>query len=75
MEDQPELVGERALAGGAGRGELDLVLLDRVPPQPRQPETHASAREGMPMMPWIIAGVGFAAVALSLYLEWRAGNL
>lgn len=29
----------------------------------------------MPMMPWIIAGVGFAAVALSLYLEWRSGNL
>ena len=29
-QDQPELVGERALAGSAGGGKLDLVLLDRV---------------------------------------------
>jgi len=28
VEDQPELVGGRALAGGAVGGELDLVLLD-----------------------------------------------
>ena len=30
VEDQPELVGEGALAGGAGRGELHLVLLDQL---------------------------------------------
>ena len=30
MKDQPELVGERALAGGAVRGELALVHLDQV---------------------------------------------
>ena len=30
VEDQPELVGKRALAGGAVGGELDLVLLDQV---------------------------------------------
>ena len=30
VEDQPELVGGRALAGGAVGGELDLVLLDKV---------------------------------------------
>ena len=30
MQDQPELVGERALTGGAVRGELALVQLDQV---------------------------------------------
>ena len=30
VEDEPELVGERALAGGAVGGELDLVQLDEV---------------------------------------------
>ena len=30
MQDQPELVGERALAGGPVGGELDLVQLDEV---------------------------------------------
>ena len=30
MQDQPELVGDRALAGGPVRGELALVHLDRV---------------------------------------------
>ena len=30
MEDQPELVGARALAGGSVRGELALVHLDQV---------------------------------------------
>ena len=30
VQDQPELVGERALTGGAVRGELALVQLDQV---------------------------------------------
>ena len=30
MQDEAELVGERALAGGPVGGELDLVLLDQV---------------------------------------------
>ena len=30
VQDQPELVGERALAGGSVRGELALVQLDQV---------------------------------------------
>ena len=30
MQDQPELVGDRALAGGPVRGELALVHLDQV---------------------------------------------
>ena len=30
VQDQPELIGERALAGGSVRGELSLVQLDQV---------------------------------------------
>ena len=30
VEHQPELGGERALAGGSAGGELDLVLLDQI---------------------------------------------
>lgn len=30
VQDQPDLVGERALAGGSVRGELALVQLDQV---------------------------------------------
>ena len=30
VQDEPELVGERALAGGAVGGELDLVQLDQI---------------------------------------------
>ena len=30
MQDQPELIGEGALAGGSVRGELSLVQLDQV---------------------------------------------